>query len=79
MNTVPEPYTVADLLGWRHLKTGKLHLLKTCLAVRFHRADMDEVTISCVRGPGYEFMPRSADPLCPFCFPGGRATDQDVR
>jgi len=79
MNAVPEPYAVADLLGWRHPRTGKLHLTNRCLAVRFHRADLDEVTISCIRGPGYEFMPRSSDPLCAFCFPAGRATDQEDR
>ena len=65
---------ITQLLGWKHPTTGKLHLTNRCLAVRFHRATMEEVTIPGVM-TGYDFRPSLDSPLCDFCFPAGRSND----
>lgn len=69
--------STTEVLGWKHPTTGKLHLTNRCLAVRFHRAVMEEVTISGVMFD-YDFLPFSDSPLCDFCFPLGRLIDRSA-
>ena len=65
---------VVRVIGWKHPKSGKLHLTNSCIAVHFNRADMEEIELRCVLASG-SFLPISDSALCDYCFPSGRSTD----
>lgn len=65
-----ETHAVLLLPGWRHQRSGKLHIRRDCRAVQFYAQVMTPVLI---RLDDQREVDRvfGGDERCRYCFPGG--------
>lgn len=69
MSSFDEEHAVLLIPGWRHRKSGKLHIRRDCRAVMYHSAAMSPVLCRFDDRNEAAKLLHDSDKLCRYCFP----------